>query len=70
MEAVATSTWAALAASWQAVAAPLPRGKSNLSPHLQRLMAAFAAHDERRLRVDLQAGDAVDDVDARLLERA
>ena len=32
--------------------------------------ARLAAHDERRLRVDLQAGEAVDDVDSRLLERA
>ena len=32
--------------------------------------ARLAADDERRLRVDLQAGDAVDDVDSRLLERA
>ena len=32
--------------------------------------ARLAPHDERRLRVDLEAGEAVDDVDARLLERA
>ena len=31
---------------------------------------ALAADDERRLRVDLQVGEAVDDVDAGLLERA
>src|SRR6185437_15661215 len=31
---------------------------------------AFPAHDERRLRVDLQIGEAVDDVHARLFERA
>ena len=30
---------------------------------------ALAPDDERRLRVDLQVGEAVDDVDARLLER-
>ena len=32
--------------------------------------ARLAAHDERRLRVDLQAGEAVDDMDSRLLECA
>ena len=44
----------------------VPRADVHVAPKL----VALAAHDQRRLRVDLHVREAVDDVDARLFERA